>query len=271
MTIMNERDEPTATVTRSSSSSSSNLVTIDDVLLLRDEDNFLPLPPKKASRATFPPGCSVILCRVGSTNRHHNNDTTQQQQASPAPLPLQALYGTVTQVGINLDDHGHRETLFQVTPHDNMPWSAGTATNTKTLLLVRGHDLVFAVGTPVWLSVGNSEDNDDWQPGVVLRSDQSLATNHAEPKVHYSVQPLSTAEGVVYNGITTDKIVYRGTLPDPPSKSPPKATATVKAEPLPPPPPPPQHLELPRPPLPIVVGARRVSMVPSEEDDDELV
>lgn len=170
--------------------------------------DFLPLPPKRASKTKFPPGCSVIIC-LDNSNINNNNNNNNNHDTT-----MQVLYGSVQQVGIDLDDRDNDD-------DDN---------NGGTLMLVPGDDLVFAVGTAVWFLSSSILESDEhcWQSGMVLGSEQPVVSSSSTTTDNdggcYSVTGSTVVfsvedgtSGMVYNTISPDQLIYRGDSVTPPA------------------------------------------------------
>ena len=167
-----------------------------------DEDDFyLPIPPRKATKAKFPLHCKVLFCHNSSKNHQRNGyETNENYQIPPV------LYGTVVELGILFLGLGEqqqqrRQNLYRIQV-DN--------TRAPTTFIVSEQVLQYASDTPVWVSLplfGTAE----WQKAVVMGSMQQQPStsrlHQPNNNISYSVKIL--AQQTIYHGVPDSHIFLR--------------------------------------------------------------
>jgi hypothetical protein len=157
-----------------------------------DDEGFLELPLKEATKTKYPPGCPVQVCL------YHDENTQETPHGTVGPRVSEVVVGHVAQVGIAwYGGRGNRETMYKVIPCDSTP-SANQGTKP---FLVKEDRLQFAIGTHVWFWNVTSQEN-----ATVV------ASNHL-PQVdqcvcYYSVQ-CNAGSRQVYHGVALSNLAFR--------------------------------------------------------------
>ena len=90
-----------------------------------EDECFLPLPPRKANKTRFPPGCSVLLMNGCKSDAPSGKikDVAELKESQEIP---EVFFGNVLEVGIDLGDSGNRETVYRVQIKPVLPDQAAT-------------------------------------------------------------------------------------------------------------------------------------------------
>ncbi|CAB9513492.1 expressed unknown protein [Seminavis robusta] len=178
---------------------------------LDDDDDFLPLPRKKAARFNkFPPGCRVLL------NCFSVGESKVEERPS-GWLVSMVVSGVVREVGINLDSD-EREILCQVELTDLSfhlgSFACRTCSNNRNakpaLVYAKESRLVFAIGSPVFVKIQDEmkkeEETAEEVEGIVVGS--QTCTLEGRQDVVYSIQTLQ-GRCAVLHGVDPSKLTYR--------------------------------------------------------------
>ncbi|CAB9526416.1 expressed unknown protein [Seminavis robusta] len=154
-----------------------------------EDEDFLELPPKKAARTKYPPGC------IAQWDVYEEN----------ALLASRVLRGQVQKVGIDWSEAGSRETVYKLKVF-NDGFQSSTFSCSSSISVVKEKYLMIAIGEPVWM---HGAEEADQKQGRILSS-ELLPSWKGDGKAMpvFSVQSLN-GDFKIYHGVQPGNISYR--------------------------------------------------------------